>query len=216
MRRLLMVLATQCLGLCLAPAARAEGDRAGDFDYFVLSLSWSAAWCALEGDQRDDPQCDDGRGLTFILHGLWPQYEDGWPSYCRTTERDPTRAQTAAMADIMGGAGPAFYQWKKHGRCSGLSAEEFFRTARDAFATVAIPALFASVDRSLTLPAGVIEDAFLEANPGLGPDRITITCKEGLIQEVRICLTPDLVPRRCGADALTDCRLQDAVLEALR
>ncbi|MES2814744.1 MAG: ribonuclease T2 [Pseudomonadota bacterium] len=202
--------------LCWSGAARAEGERAGDFDYFVLSLSWSSAWCALEGDARDDPQCDDGRGLTFVLHGLWPQYEDGWPSYCRTTERDPTRAETAAMADIMGGAGPAFYQWKKHGRCAGLSAANYFRTARAAYDSVTVPGFLSEVSRRLQVPAEVIEAAFLEANPDLARDQITITCKEGLIQEARICLTPDLEFRRCGKDVLRDCQLQDAVLEPVR
>jgi ribonuclease T2 len=212
MRHLIAVIAA----LCWAGAARAEGERAGDFDYYVLSLSWSAAWCALEGDERDDPQCDAGRGLTFILHGLWPQYEDGWPAFCRTVERDPSRGQTAAMADIMGGSGLAFYQWKKHGRCSGLSAEGYFRTAREAFGRVVIPDLFAQVDRPLTLPASVIEEAFLDANPGLMRDQITITCKDGLIQEARVCLTPDLGFRRCGKDVRRDCSLTDAVLEPVR
>jgi ribonuclease T2 len=212
MRRILLVLAA----LCWATAVRAEGERAGDFDYYVLSLSWSSAWCALGGDARDDPQCDAGRGLTFVLHGLWPQHEDGWPSYCRTVERDPTRGETATMADIMGGAGLAFYQWKKHGRCSGLSSEAYYRTARQAFESVAIPDLFSRVNEPLTLPASVIEEAFLEANPGLQRDQITITCKDGLIQEARICLTEDLAPRRCGSDVIRDCRLEDAVLEAVR
>ena len=212
MHRLLLVIAVIISG----QAARAEGERAGDFDYYVLSLSWSAAWCALEGDARDDPQCDKGRGLTFILHGLWPQYEEGWPSYCRTAEKDPTRAQTAAMADIMGGAGLAFHQWKKHGRCSGLPADSYYRTAREAYATVAIPDFFTQVDRPLELPASEIEDAFLEANAGLSRDAITITCKDGLIQETRICLTKDLAPRRCGEDVIRDCRLSDAILEPVR
>jgi ribonuclease T2 len=212
MRHLLAVIAA----LCWSAAARAEGERAGDFDYYVMSLSWSAAWCALEGDARNDPQCDDGRGLTFILHGLWPQYEDGWPSFCRTAERDPSRAQTAAMADIMGGAGLAFYQWKKHGRCAGLSAGDYFQTARKAFGSVVIPGLFLGVERPLTLPARVIEEAFLEANPQIEPDGITITCKDGLIQEARICLSRDLSPRHCGGDVARDCRLGDAILEPVR
>ncbi len=212
MRRILWAIAA----LCYLPPAWADGERAGDFDYYVLSLSWSAAWCALEGDARNDPQCDDARGLTFVLHGLWPQYDIGWPSYCRTGERDPSRAETAAMADIMGGAGPAFYQWKKHGRCSGLSAPDFYRTARDAYGRVVMPELFKAVSRPLTLPASVIEDAFLEANPGLARDQITITCKDGLIQEARFCLTRNLTFRRCGDDVIRDCRLKDALLEPVR
>ena len=116
--------------------AWAEGERAGDFDYYVLSLSWAPGWCATDGAGRDAAQCDPANEATFVLHGLWPQYEEGWPSYCRTVERDPTRGETAAMADIMGGAGLAFYQWKKHGRCSGLSAAKYYATARQAFAQV--------------------------------------------------------------------------------
>jgi ribonuclease T2 len=212
MQRVLLALAMVCLG----SGVRAEGEAAGDFDYYVLSLSWSAAWCALEGDARNDPQCDEGRGLTFILHGLWPQHEEGWPSFCRTGKRDPSRAQTAEMADIMGGSGLAFYQWKKHGRCSGLSAEDYYRTARQAFDRIRVPELFARVDQPLALPASVIEDAFLEANPGLARDQITITCKDGLIEEARICLSRDLAPRPCGQDVIRDCRLSDAILEPVR
>jgi ribonuclease T2 len=212
MRAVFLVLAA----VLSAGMARADGERAGEFDYYVLSLSWSSAWCALEGDARDDPQCDVGRGLTFVLHGLWPQNEVGWPSYCRTTERDPSRTMTAAMADIMGGSGVAFYQWKKHGRCSGLSADAFFATARRAFKSVTVPALFLGVRRDLEVPPEVIESAFLESNPGLSRDMVTVTCSDGLIQEVRICLDKNLSPRRCGDDAIRDCRQQDAVLEALR
>jgi ribonuclease T2 len=204
------------LALLLTSPARAEGERAGDFDYYVMALSWSSNWCALEGDARRDPQCDKGRGHTWVLHGLWPQYEDGWPSFCRTGAADPSRSETAAMADIMGGSGLAFYQWKKHGRCTGLPAPDYYKTARAAYDGLVLPEVFENITRDLTLPASVIEDAFIDANPGLARDEITITCKDGMIQEARICLTKSLTPRRCGTDVIRDCRLKDAALEAVR
>lgn len=197
-------------------AVRAEGERAGDFDYYVMSLSWSPAWCALTGDGRGDPQCDAGDGRGWVLHGLWPQYDQGWPSYCRTGQRDPTRGETAAMADIMGGSGLAFYQWKKHGRCSGLAASGYFNTARLAFEAVVMPPVFDDVAKDLVVPAEVIEAAFIESNPGLVANQITVICDKGLIAEVRMCLTKDLVPRGCGVDVVRDCQIEDAGLEALR
>jgi ribonuclease T2 len=202
--------------LALAPPAHADGERAEDFDYYVLALSWSANWCAREGDDRDDPQCDAGRGVTWVAHGLWPQYERGWPAFCRTGARDPSRSQTAAVADVFGGAGAAFYQWKKHGRCAGLSAVDYFATARAAFNSITLPPVFAHLRKDVRLPASVVEDAFLEANPGLARDQITITCADGMIQEARICLTKELAPRRCGDDVIRDCRMKDAVMEAVR
>jgi ribonuclease T2 len=200
------------LALALATPAAAEGERAGDFDYFVAALSWSAAWCKTEGDARGEPQCRPGQGITFVLHGLWPQFEDGWPSYCRTPHRDPTRAETAAAADLFGGAGAAFYQWKKHGRCAGLAPADYYALARKARAAIRVPPVLAEAKRRFTLPASLIEGAFLEVNPALAADGVTVTCKGELIAEVRVCLTRDLQPRRCGADAIRDCRLPDAVL----
>lgn len=211
MRKLLLVAA-----LALASPAHAQGEKAGDFEYYVLALSWSANWCAREGDDRRDPQCDAGRGLTWVVHGLWPQYRTGWPSYCRTVQRDPTRGETAAMADLFGGAGAAFYQWKKHGRCAGLPAADYYAKTRAAYGRVTLPSVFAGLRKDVKLPASVVEGAFLEANPGLQRDQITITCADGMIQEARICLTKDLTPRRCGDDTLRDCRLKDAVMEAVR
>jgi ribonuclease T2 len=212
-----MRLALVLIGLALLPAPlRAEGERAGAFDYYVMALGWSATWCALEGDARGDPQCDAGRGFSFTLHGLWPQYEDGWPSYCRTGAQDPSRGETAAMADIMGGAGLAFYQWKKHGRCSGLAAADYFALMRRAYDAVVIPPVLSGLPQEVTLPANVVEEAFLESNPALTADMITITCDAGMIGEARLCLTKALTPRPCGADVIRDCRLQDAVMPAVR
>lgn len=208
------------LALCIAALvawaapARSEGERAGDFDYYVLALSWSPTWCALEGRAEGSPQCD--RPLGWVLHGLWPQYEDGWPSWCRTADRDPSRADTAAMADIMGTSGLAWYQWQKHGRCAGLPAADYFATARRAFGAVTMPEVLQQLDRPVRVPASVIEEAFLEVNPGWSADMLTITCRDGRIQEARLCLTRDLEPRRCGADVIRDCSLRDAVLDPIR
>lgn len=200
--------------LALSLPVRAEREPAGVFDYYLLALSWSPTWCALIGDASDDPQCE--RPFGFTLHGLWPQYETGFPTYCRTDEGDPSRAQTASMADIMGGAGLAFYEWKKHGRCAGLTPAGYFALSRRAYDSVTIPPVLRALAKDITLPASVVEDAFLESNPQLSPDMLTVTCVEGMIEEVHICLTRNLKPRVCGEGVIHDCRLKDAVMERVR
>lgn len=201
--------------LLSATLARAEGT-AGEFDYYVMSLSWSPNWCALEGDARNSPQCEDGADFGWVLHGLWPQYERGWPDYCPTVRRNPSRADTAAQASLFGSSGSAWYQWNKHGRCSGLSADDYYALARIAYDRITRPAVLRDLDRAVTLPAALIEQAFLRDNPQLTADMITITCRSGRIQEVRICLTRDLDPRTCGADVIRDCTLDDALFDPLR
>lgn len=208
MRRLICL-----LWLILAAPAWAE-DQTGDFDYYLLSLSWSPNWCALTGDAQGAEQC--GTDLGWNLHGLWPQYEDGWPSYCPHDFAPPSRAETAAMADIMGSGGLAWHQWRKHGSCSGLSPQDYFALARAAYDSVTRPALFRQFNRRSEIPAEMIERSFLLANPALSADMLTVTCKSGHIQEVRVCLTHDLTPRICGQDVIRGCTLQDAVMVPIR
>lgn len=202
--------------LLTATIAAAQNDGKGDFDYFVLSLSWSPTWCALEGDARGAAQCASEAGHGWILHGLWPQYHRGWPSHCATLEPAPTRAMTRDMADIMGSSGLAWYQWKKHGTCSGLSAPDYYATARRAYATVNRPPVFRKLSDPVKLPAHVVEEAFLKANPGWEPDMITITCRQGRIQEARLCLSKELIPVPCGRDVVQDCRLERALFDPIR
>lgn len=213
--RLILVLLIMPLALLRDPAL-ADGERPGEFDYYVMALSWSPNWCALEGDARQSPQCRDDSGHGWVLHGLWPQYHRGWPSFCRTTEPQPTPAMTDAMTDIMGTPGLAWHQWRKHGVCSGLSARVYFDLSRRAYDSITRPAVFTQLERPVRLPARLIEEAFLRDNPDLTPDMLTVTCREGRIQEARICLSKDLNPVPCGRDVVRDCSLQDALFDPPR
>ena len=204
------------LMIALAGLARANGEPSGKFDYYVMALSWSPNWCALDGDARQSPQCDETADFGWTLHGLWPQYHRGWPAFCPTTERQPSRNLTDTMADIMGTSGLAWYQWKKHGVCSGLSAPDYYALSRKAYENVTRPAIFRKLQNPVKLPAKIVEEAFLKANPGLEPDMITITCRSGRIQEARICLSRSLEPVPCGRDTVRDCKMKDALFDPVR
>ncbi|MEM0950472.1 MAG: ribonuclease T2 [Pseudomonadota bacterium] len=202
--------------LISGPVARAEGEPAGLFDYFVLALSWQSTWCALEGDARNAPECRAGGQRGWVLHGLWPQYENGWPSYCPTGHAPPSRAMTRAMADIMGSAGLAWHQWNKHGRCTGLSALDYFELSRQAFRLVTRPDVFRQLDSAVELPASVVEQAFLKSNPDFSAGMVTITCRNNRIQDARFCLDKQLQPMLCGRGVRRDCVASDALLEPMR
>lgn len=202
--------------LLWASMAQADGEPAGEFDYYVLALSWSPNWCALEGDAKGSPQCDEAEDFGWVMHGLWPQYHRGWPAFCRSSEPNPQRRLTQEMSDIMGTSGLAWYQWKKHGVCSGLSAADYYALSRRAYEQVERPAVFRKLKDPVRVPASVVEQAFLKANPTFEPDMITITCRQDRIQEARICLSKDLKPVPCGRDTARDCRLDNALFDPVR
>ncbi|WP_238372386.1 ribonuclease T2 [Heliomarina baculiformis] len=206
-----------CAALLAPPlSADAGGEKSGEFDYYVLSLSWSPNWCAMTGDAQGSDQCDARHEHGWIMHGLWPQYAQGYPSNCPTHHRAPSRKMTSDMADIMGTPGLAWYQWKKHGTCSGLAADQYFALARLAYERVNRPEILRKLDEPVRLPASVIEEAFLEANPEWEPDMLTVTCKQGHIQEARLCLSRALDPMTCGSDVIRDCAMDNALFNPIR
>jgi ribonuclease T2 len=202
------------------PGTLIAAGRAGEFDYYVLALSWNAAWCASTGDARGDDKCAPGSQTGFVVHGLWPQHEYGWPEDCTTSQRDPNRSETAAMADIMGSSGLAWYEWKKHGRCSGLAPAAYFALIREAWQMIERPPILRQITKPIRLAPRVIEQAFIEANPdlspGLKPGGVTVACKDHTITEVRICLTKGLVARACSGPTARDCPISDPLFLPMR
>jgi ribonuclease T2 len=202
--------------LIFGAPAWADGEKAGKFDFYVLALSWSPNWCEIEGDARKSDQCDPRHDFGWTLHGLWPQYERGWPAFCSTPHAPPSRKMTKEMSDIMGSSGLAWHQWKKHGTCSGLDAQEYYALSRKAYEQVNRPAVFRKLTDPVKLPASVVEDAFLKANPDWEKDMLTITCRDGHIQEARLCLSKSLKPVPCSKDTVKDCRMKDALFTPVR
>lgn len=191
MRRLLAGLALAAT--CLADPAFAQrgGGTPGEFDFYVLALSWSPNFCETQGEERGSSQCDAGRKLGFVVHGLWPQYDRGFPSNCGT-DRFVPRAALSEAEGVFPDLGLARYQWRQHGTCSGLSPSEFFRAVRTARDKVAIPDAMVGRDRDGETTPAAIERAFTAANPGLRADMMSVQCRRGALQEVRVCLTRDL------------------------
>ena len=116
----------------------------------------------------------------------------------------------------MGTSGLAWHQWKKHGTCSGLSANDYFALSRQAYDQINRPQIFRKLTQEITLPASLVEQAFLKENETLAPDTLTITCRDGHIQEARICLSRDLRPVPCGRDVIKDCQMKNAVFAPIR
>lgn len=199
------------------PIQETRGAPAGAFDFYVLALSWSPGFCETTGSPRGRRQCEDGSGLGFVVHGLWPQNERGYPSFCEPAGRFPPRAAIEEASDLFPDDNLARYQWRKHGTCTGESPSGYFRAVRRARELVTIPDVFKSVDAASKVMPTEIERAFMAANPGLRPDMIAVSCGRRILQEVRICLDRDLRGfRQCPEVDRNGCRASDVAVPAIR
>lgn len=215
MRYLLILL----LAVFAASSAQAESRGSGTpgkFDYYVLALSWSPSHCASE-DNADSRQCSGGRPYAFIVHGLWPQYERGWPQFCGGSGRERVKRKTISkMIDVMPSVGLIRHQWNKHGTCSGLNEDTYFNKVLEARSEILIPPAFNGIEETVLVNPNTVEKAFRAANPGLRSDAIHVTCGRRLLREVRICMTKSLEFRACKPLERNSCRLDKAVMPPVR
>ncbi len=186
-----------------ATPVAARPGAAGDFDYYSLVLSWSPTHCESPEGQDDDTQCAPRgrRPYAFILHGLWPQYERGYPEDCPTRTRPyVSQAVIDEMFDIMPSKRLIIHEYRKHGTCSGLSPEGYYQTARRMFESLKIPPQFQNPPKAQFMSPAEVVRAFVNANPALKPDMMGVACRGPgtRFREVRICFSKTGAPRACG------------------
>lgn len=175
----------------------------GEFDYYAMVLSWSPSYCERVGHKRRDPQCDPRRArpYSFVLHGLWPQYEYRWPENCRTRERPfVPRKIINSMLDIMPSKGLIIHEYKKHGTCSGYGPKGYYELARRLHDRIKIPARYSNAKNAIFVTPEQLTRDFLSANPGLKASNFAISCRgrQGRLREIRFCFARDGKLRDCG------------------
>jgi ribonuclease T2 len=196
--------------------SHADAGAPGDFAYYVLSLSWSPAFCLSSPGAAE---CNGPRRYGFIVHGLWPQNEQGWPEHCDVRRSVPDDV-VQGIADLMPARGLVYHEWSAHGTCSGLEPAEYFALVRRAYTSIAIPQELSGLGQAIEQPPAAIAAAFLHANPRLPAQSIAVTCSgQGAprLREVHICLDRDLMPRACSADAVRGaCRAPQVIIPPVR
>jgi ribonuclease T2 len=207
------------LAFAMSASARhrkSPGSEPGTFDYYLLSLSWSPAFCLSDPGAAE---CNGPRRFGFIVHGLWPQNEKGWPENCNVHQQVP-ESVVSSVSDIMPARGLVDHEWSAHGTCSGLGAKEFFALVRRAYTGIAVPASLSGVTHEVEESPSAIAAEFLHANPTLAAQSIVVTCSRQdapRLREVHICLDRELNSRACSADAVRGaCRAATLIIPPIR
>ena len=180
------------------------GAAPGEFDLYLLSLSWSPGFCDIEGIRKGKPECMSGSRLGLVMHGLWPQFENGdYPSFCDRSRNFVPGASLAIAREIYRDKGLAIGEWRKHGECSGLEPSLYYQAEIALFHKIRIPRTLVAPAEPLRATPREIAQAFASANPGaIEPDMVSVACRRGELEEVRFCVGKDLSGfRPCGGAA---------------
>ena len=122
-------------------------NEPGKFDYYMLVAVVVAVVLRRERRARlrpapaRNPQCGP-RPFSFVVHGLWPQYERGFPEFCQVPAPRLNRNIVSSMLDLMPAPSLIYHEWDRHGTCSGLPPAPISTNIRKARAVVKIPPQF--------------------------------------------------------------------------
>ncbi|MDH5218679.1 MAG: ribonuclease [Gammaproteobacteria bacterium] len=192
--------------------ASADNFKAGDFDYYILSLSWQSAFCEMN---QQKPECQkqavgDYSATNFSLHGLWPNRRGDKKhryAYCgveasavrldkkgRWCDQKDIYAETE-LAEKMPGVQSCLqmHEWVKHGSCSGMSIDKYFNISLDLMDDVSSTRLATLVRMNVgrTISRSELLTAWEKEFP-LSRDSLTLRCRkinnQSYLTEIRVAL----------------------------
>lgn len=179
-----------------AAGRRARGERArpeaaaGNFDYYLLNLSWSPEYCHSHPTAAECAAHD-----AFVLHGLWPENTDG--SYPENCSNAPGPANPAQYQDVYPDPSLLEHEWKTHGTCSGLDPDAYFQAARNAYRSVKIPSKLSGLTAQASLPPDEIVGLFRGSNSAIPESSLVVSCGHNYLTAVEICLNKSFQPAAC-------------------
>ena len=182
----------------------------------MLSLSWSPAFCL---DAPGKAECGGPRRFGFIVHGLWPQNEQGWPENCDVHTAVPDSV-VSDLQEIMPARGLVYHEWQAHGTCSGLDPQAYFALLKRAYGEIRVPASLKDVGQQIERTPQAVLDDFTHANPALPAASVAVLCTSQStprLREVHVCLDRELRARACSAQVLKQaCRAPSLIVPPIR
>lgn len=174
----------------LLPSSAQNKGQPGKFDFYLLDMPWGPEFCSIVGVS---PQCKPQQ--SFVLHGLWPQNNDGsYPVFCSD---EPGPAHPRENLDITPDIALLAHEWAKHGTCSDQGPRRYFQMARNAFTSVHMPLVFDKIDHETTMSPAQILAAFYKINPQLPQGSLIVSCRDDHFTAVEACFTTSMKPMRC-------------------
>ena len=212
---LLVLLIISFAAACPASSGFAPRNVSGDFDFYVLAMSWSPDFCAGQGG-KDYEQCGPGRNPGFVLHGLWPQYKKGFPQNC-TSVPFPSSLKRE-FPGLFPNDRLYAHEWRRHGTCSGLAPREYLFQAEKLKQTAPLPPRYQHLREPVRTTTAAFKKEFKMVNANLPDNGMAVFCSGSgrFLKEVFLCYNRQGKPTACSSEILSksarSCRQGDFLI----
>lgn len=176
------------------------------YDFYLLNLSWSPEYCVTNPGAAECSQ-----HLGFVVHGLWPQNNDG--SYPKNCGSRPGPTSPSAWQGLFPTASLAQHEWVTHGVCTPYDADTYFGLIRKARGEVQIPATFTGpTEPASDTPADIVAQ-FAKINTGIPAGGIALSCGNNALTAMEFCFDKNLTPIAC--QGIRTCRANSVKIPSI-
>lgn len=106
------------------------------------------------------------------------------------------------------------HEWQEHGTCSGLSAQEYFAQAEQAYTHLQVPPQYRNLNQRRQFDVSDVEKSFAEAN-GAPAEAFRISCHAGELVNLEVCVDKNLQYRSC-TQSVRECPVGQVDMQAPR
>ena len=209
---LLIIVFTLSCPVCGGSASR---NDSGDFDFYVLAMSWSPDFCAGWGG-KDSEQCGPGENPGFVLHGLWPQYQKCFPQNCSSVHL-PSQLKRE-FPGLFPNDRLYDHEWRRHGTCSGLLPQEYLALAKALKQAAPLPPRYRHLREPLRTTTVALKKEFKAVDANLPDNGMAVFCSGSgrFLKEVFLCYDRQGKPTACSYEILSkstrSCRQPDFLI----
>jgi len=191
------------------------GSVPGNFDFYVLAMSWSPDFCSGRGG-KDSEQCGPGKNPGFVLHGLWPQYQKGFPQNCSSVPFPSQLKQE--FPGLFPNDRLYTHEWRRHGTCSGLAPREYLSLAQKLKQAAPLPPRYRNLHEPVRTTTAAFKKEFKMVNANLSDNGMAVFCSGSgrFLKEVFLCYNRQGKPAACSSEILSksarSCRQGDFLI----
>ncbi|MEI7639637.1 MAG: hypothetical protein WCJ37_20140 [Syntrophus sp. (in: bacteria)] len=180
----------------------APRNVSGDFDFYVLAMSWSPDFCAGQIG-KDSEQCSPERNPGFVLHGLWPQYQKGFPKSCSSVPFPSSLKRE--FPGLFPNDRLYAHEWHRHGTCSGLLPREYLALAQKLKQAVPIPTRYLHLREPLRTTTTALKKEFKVVDASQPDNGMAVFCSGSgrFLKEVFLCYNRHGKPTACSSEIMS-------------
>lgn len=176
-----------------------------DLQGYVMDIQMTPAVCSLDRTKLKQRKCMEGYSLTIT--GLIPETSSTNCSTSSSAKLSPIQAQVVSR--VMPDEAARAYLWKTVGKCTPMTASQYFRDIINKAQNLKIPLDVTGIENKTVQKINIINQ-FYRINPKLKKNSLILSCQinrqnRAILTRIQVCYAVNGQYKPCDHEYVSNC-----------